>query len=273
MGRFSIASRFLKFYTQATTVYNIHSPFVYQFVINVLEDNRIYYAFQAIEELRQLLKQNKTKIQVTDFGAGSHVNNNKERSISSIVNSAVTDARNGQILFKVIHHFKPKTILEIGTSLGITTLYQAKALQKSRVITLEGCPNIATVAKQNFEVLEASNIDLIVGEFSATLPKVIQKSNTLDYVFFDGNHQKAATLSYFSQCLEIAHEHSVFVFDDIHWSEDMEAAWYEIQNHPNVTLTIDLFFMGFVFFKKSNFQQKHLKLVPTRWKPWVMGFF
>jgi predicted O-methyltransferase YrrM len=77
----------------------------------------------------------------------------------------------------------------------------------------------------------------------------------LDLVFFDGNHQKVPTLDYFHHCLTKAHENSIFIFDDIHWSSEMDEAWQQIQGHEQVSLTIDLFQFGLVFFRKGIAKQ------------------
>lgn len=161
----------------------------------------------------------------------------------------------------------------MGTSLGISTLYQAKADGRARVITLEGCPEIAAVAQENFKRLKANNIELMTGNFSTTLPQALRKMQRIDYVFFDGNHRKTATLNYFHEALKYAHEGSVFVFDDIYWSQEMMEAWEEIKAHPQVTLTIDIFYMGIVFFRKEQVTKEHFSLIDSWKKPWSMGFF
>lgn len=274
MQQLKILLRFFKFYWQATTLYRVHSPFVFDFTEHILDDERQYYAFQPIEILRKKMLQDNRTIEVTDYGAGSKIDNKKTRTIKSITKYSATWPFFCQILFKTIHHYKPKKVLELGTSLGISSLYQAAALGKKEMfVTLEGCPNIANFAQTNFQRLKMDNIQLITGQFEKTLPLTLRALGRLDYVFIDGNHKKEPTLDYFNQCLEYAHEDSVFVIDDIYWSKDMLAAWQEIQQHPKVTITIDLFFCGLVFFKKEKKRKEHFKLVPATWKPWVMGFF
>lgn len=268
MKRFKLIFRFIQYYFRANTLYKVHSPFVFDFCEQILDDDRHYYAFEELEKLRKKLFKNHKKIQVTDFGAGSHVNNGKERAISNIAKSAVSPAHQSRILFKIIQHFQPNTMLEFGTSLGLTALYQALPNPKSSFISLEGCPNISKVAQQNWKLHHVSNIKIITGEFNSSLPKALNALQPLDYVFFDGNHQKTPTLEYFEKCLVHAHENSIFIFDDIHWSDEMEAAWHEIILHPKVRLSLDLFFMGIVFFRKENKEKEHFTLIPAKWKFW-----
>ncbi len=265
--------QYLRYYVRARTPYQVHSPFVFDLVNEVLEDDRYFYVFEDIERLRVNLLRDKRLLEVTDLGAGSHTTSSKQRSVRSIARSAVTPSRYTQFLFSLVHYLKPKTVLEMGTSLGISTLYQAKADGRAQVITLEGCPEIAAVAQENFKRLKANNIELITGDFENTLPQALHKIQRVDYVFFDGNHRKIPTLNYFHEALKYAHEDSVFVFDDIYWSKEMMEAWEAIKAHPKVTLTIDIFYMGIVFFRKENITKEHFTLIDTWKKPWSMGFF
>jgi predicted O-methyltransferase YrrM len=152
----------------------------------------------------------------------------------------------------LVKHFQPVNLLELGTSLGISTAYMSKASPTKKIITIEGSENIANIAIDNFNRLNISNIQVITGNFDIQLPKLLQNTSTFDFVFFDGNHRKQPTLSYFELCLQHKHNDSVFVFDDIHWSDEMEEAWESIKQSPEVTVTIDLFFIGLVFFRKES---------------------
>lgn len=258
--------RYLKYYFKAKNYRQVQSPFVTEFANEVLEDRRDFYAFDEIEALRHLLLRDSKTIQVTDFGAGSQVHKSNEREIRKMAKHSITSPSFCRILFRIINLYKPQQILELGTSLGIATLYQSFAALNSQVTTIEGCPNIAARAQQHFDLLETNNINSVVGQFEKVLPDTLQKMQKVDFAFLDGNHQKYATIDYFEQCLKYAHEDSVFVFDDIHWSEGMEAAWETIKTHPKVQLSIDLFFFGIIFFNKKQTKQ-NLTLISSRWKP------
>ncbi|MBK8566613.1 MAG: class I SAM-dependent methyltransferase [Saprospiraceae bacterium] len=265
--------RFLKFYWQAQTRYNVHSPFVFAFTEAVLEDDRWYYAFSEVEALREFLLPDSHQIEVTDLGAGSELTPGKLRTIGSLVKHSASRAFICQWLFRTVKHCKPKTMLELGTSLGIGTAYQAAAALNARIITIEGCPNVATYARKNMEMLKVKNVEQRLGRFEDRLPAALHDLGQLDYVFIDGNHRKEPTLHYFEQCLANAHVGSVFVFDDIHWSVGMKEAWDTIRTHPRVTVSIDLFYIGIVFFRKENKAKEHFRLVPWLWKPWRIGFW
>lgn len=221
----------------------------------MIYDNRNYYVFGEIELLRQKLLHDERVIKVKDFGAGSKINSSPERKVKDIAKNSAKDGKYGKLMFRIIQKFKPETLLELGTSLGISAVYQASAAPTSKMITMEGCPQTALIANEVFEKLALKNIETVVGNFDETLPLVLEKFSKLDYVFFDGNHRKEPTMKYFKQCLPKAHNNSVFIFDDIHWSEEMEQAWEEIKSDSALTVTIDLFFVGLVFFRKEQKKQ------------------
>lgn len=239
----------------------MHSPFVYQLAIEVVFDKREYYAFSDIEYVKSQLLQNEHIIDVKDYGAGSkEAKDSNRRKISEITKNAATPEKVGQLLFRLITYFQPKTMLELGTSLGIGTLYHALALPKSKVYTIEGCPNTAKIARQTFDLMELKNIYSRVGTFEEKLPTTLAEIGQLDYIFFDGNHRKEPTLQYFKRCLPYIHKDTIMVFDDINWSTEMQEAWTKIKAHPKVTLTIDLFRLGIVFFREEQANKEHFEL-------------
>lgn len=253
--------RFLNYYAKSSTKYDIHSPFVFD-LMAVFEDKNPYPTYDKIEVLRKQLSADQTKLLVTDFGANSYtnklqVNVVKEISISAIAKKSAKPAKYAQLLFRLAKYLKPKTIIELGTSLGISTLYQALALPDSKVITCEGSDAIATVAQKNFAQLGAENIECIVGNFDETFETILNRFDSVDWIFFDGNHRKEPTLRYFEVALKKTNNNTVFIFDDINWSEEMQEAWTLIKQHPMVTVTLNVYMMGFVFFNtdlsKENF--------------------
>lgn len=263
--------RYLVYFFSSKSANSIHSPFVFDLYTSLILDKNPFYAFEKIEDLRLVLENDPRMISVTDFGAGLNrtpgwpLSAPGGKRIKSIAKNAATRAKYGQLLFRLVNRFGPGTILEIGTSLGLGTLYLAAPHSRSKVISLEGCPEISEVARLNFEKLKVKNIEQVVGNFDHTLPLVLEKISSfpleragdkpLDFVFFDGNHKKEPTLGYFSQCLKISHSETIFVFDDIHWSDEMDEAWREIKKNPEVKVTIDLFFLGIVFFRKELTKQ------------------
>ncbi len=247
---FQLAKKFIGYYFNAKNAkgHGIHSPFVFDFVKNVLNDKKKYECYKIIEPLRKKLLNNNATILVEDFGAGSAVLPFKERKVSAIAASSLKKKKFAQLLFRIVKHYKPKTIVELGTSFGISTSYLALANSGAKVYTLEGSTTIAKIAAENFEKLKLDNVELIQGNFERSFPVLLNKITNIDLIFVDGNHRRDATLNYFQESLKKSNSSSIFIFDDIHWSAEMEEAWKQIKKHSLVTLTIDLFFIGLVFF-------------------------
>jgi len=244
---------YINFLSNSIGRHGIHSPFVYDFTTKCLykknKNNR--QIIKLLKEYRISLLSNKKTIYVTDFGAESRVFKSNKRSISAIAKNAGISKKRNNLLFNIVQYFKPKQILEIGTSLGIATTCLSLGNTNARIITLEGCPETSKIAKNQFKKFKLGNIKIQVGEFKDTLPQIVKK-NKFDLIYFDGNHQKGATINYFKQCLPTANKETVFIFDDIHWNKEMEQAWEYIKNHKKVTVSIDTFQWGIVFFRKEQ---------------------
>lgn len=239
----------------AKTRHGLHSPFIYRLVDTVIYDKSSKKVYAEVEATRKNLLANDQTITVIDLGAGSHINNNRKKKISDIAAHALKPPKLAQLLYRITADLQPKNVIELGTCLGITTIYLQKAAPEAKVYTLEGSPETAAVAKEVFTKAGLNNIELITGNFDDTLPGIISNLDKVDFVFVDGNHQKDATLKYFEWCLPKAHENTLLIFDDIYWSEGMKEAWEQIKAHPRVTVTVDLFWIGLVFFRKGQVKE------------------
>ena len=259
---FGLFVRYLSYFLTAGNGkgHGIHSPFVFAFIRDLLNDRRKYYAFDRIESLRETLLKDHTIIPVTDLGAGSGRDNGSSRKLSDIAAHAAKRAKLGQLLFRTANYFHPGVIIELGTSLGISTAYMASANSNAKVYSIEGSPAIATQAAKNFETLGLQNIETITDDFDSALPRLLDTLPGFDLAYVDGNHRYEPTIRYFRQLAMKAHHNSVIVLDDIHWSGEMEKAWEEIKNHPAVTCTIDLFFLGYVFFRPEFKVRQHFTI-------------
>lgn len=247
--------RYIQYLLKAGNAHHIHSPFVFDLYTNLIQSKKSFYSFNEIEIIRSELFHSQQAIEVTDYGAGSKVDNHKERSIRSIAKYAASSRKEAQLLFKLVDRFQPEVMLELGTSLGITTCYQAKANPDGEMYTFEGSKEIARVARINFEKLGITNVKVIEGNIDHTLPQQVDRLKKIDYAFFDANHRFAPTMKYFETCLTKADEDTLFVFDDIYWSQEMAKAWKAIKQRPEVKLTIDLYSLGLVFFRNKQPKQ------------------
>lgn len=237
---------------KARNRHGVHSPFVYDLIHEVLRPRDAMPEFAAIESLREELLISDQSIRVNDLGAGSRVFNLPTRRVSDIARSALKAPKHAAMLFRLARYFRPTHVLELGTSFGISTLYLARGADDGTLITIEGCPQTQGIALQHFERLKQRNITPVLGSFHSKLPDVLQGMERLDMVFIDGHHTKEPTLDYFEQCLNKAHNDTVLVLDDIHWSAGMEEAWAAIKENPRVSVTVDIYDMGLVFLRKEQ---------------------
>ena len=248
-SRLQLAKKYFQFYLTASNGkgHGIHSPFVFDFIKNVLRDKKENDWYTIIETARKKLLEQSGEIEVADLGAGSAVMKTNKRSVNDIARSSLKPKKFSQLLYRMVDHYQPKTILELGTSLGITTSYLAAADPNAKVYTIEGSAAIAGIAQKTFDRFDLKNIELITGNFDEILPGLLPRLKTIDLAFIDGNHRKEPTLNYFTKLLNHSGPSTILVFDDIHWSAEMEEAWAVIRQYAVVTLTIDLFFIGIVF--------------------------
>ena len=261
MNLFSKIFNYFNYLVRAKTAHGVHSPFVYKFVTELLETkNEAYYQFKELDTIRRELLQNTTQLEITDFGAGSAVFKGNTRKISDIAKHGISQKKFSELYFKLINFSNSEYIVELGTSIGLNSLYLAKANSKSKIYTIEGCPSLYEFSLRLFKNQNAENITSLKGNFDVVFPELLNKLPRLDFLYVDGNHQYEATKKYFEMALAKKHEHSVFIFDDINWTMGMQKAWEEIKNHPDVTLSLDLFYVGIVFFRKEQKEKEHFIL-------------
>jgi predicted O-methyltransferase YrrM len=252
MFNIRFAKDYLSHRFKAKTRHGTHSPFVYRLVDSIIYDKSPKKVYAEVENIRQQLLADDRSITVVDLGAGSHVNNNRQKKISDIAAHALKPPKMAQLLYRLAADMRPQNMIELGTCLGVTSIYLQKAVPEAKVYTLEGSPETAAIAQETFDKAGLNKIELVIGNFDDTLPGIINDLDKLDFIFVDGNHQKDATLKYFSWCLPKVHDNTMLIFDDIYWSEGMKEAWAEIKAHPQVRVTIDLFWIGLVFFKSAQ---------------------
>jgi predicted O-methyltransferase YrrM len=243
---------YLQFLWRSKNEHAVHSPFVFSLLTKCFYDKKTKPEYQILKNYRNSLLENKNTIEVTDFGAGSKVFKSNTRQIAKIAKTAGITRKRAELLFRITNYFQPESILEIGTSLGLATSALALGNPKAKIITLEGCPNTMEMAKNQLQLFNIDYVDCITTEFNDYLQSCNLKSKICNLIYFDGNHSKTATLEYFELLLPTITNASVWIFDDIHWSPEMEEAWEIIKKHPKVTVTIDTFQWGLVFFRREQ---------------------
>lgn len=247
---------YLKFLWNSKNEHAVHSPFVFRLLTKCFYDKKAKPEYLILKKYRKSLLENKNFIEVTDFGAGSKVFKSNTRQIAQIAETAGISPKRAELLFRVVRYFKPNTVLEIGTSLGLATSALALGNPQAKVITLEGCSQTANQSQLQLQKFNFNNVNSVITEFEKYLQEIKLRLKTetenFELIYFDGNHSKKATLAYFELLLPTITNDSVWIFDDIHWSAEMEEAWGIIKNHPKVKVTIDTFQWGFVFFRREQ---------------------
>lgn len=253
-----MVAAYLHYLWQAGNLHGLHSPFVYALYRDVIRHRHgAPLGTLPIEALRQSLRNSTDILTVTDLGAGSRRGNDPVRSVATIARNAQKPARYAWLLHRLVLHFQARYVLELGTSLGLTTAYLANAVAQTngQLYSFEGCPNTAALARTHLDQLGYPSVKLVVGNLDQTLDETVAALSQIDLAFFDANHRYEPTIQYFTTCLPQVHNDTVFVFDDIHWSKGMEQAWAAIKAHPAVQVTVDLFGVGLVFFRRQQPKQ------------------
>lgn len=253
---FHILKSYLNFLWKSKNQHGVHSPFVYDLITKCFYDSKNYPEYSILKDFRNSLQENKNFIEVADFGAGSKVFKSNTRQIAAIAKNAGISKKRAELLFRIVRYFNSKSILEIGTSLGLATSALSLGNSNTVITSLEGCKKTIEVAEMQFQKFGLKNVNFINTEFASYLSNLKPETENYQLIYFDGNHSKKATLDYFDLLLPSITNNSIWILDDIHWSEDMENAWKEIKNHPKVTISIDTFQWGIIFFRYEQ-QKEH----------------
>lgn len=233
----------------------VHPPFLFRLCDKVFSRKNQIPEQERIESIRRKLLNDTRTIEVQDFGAGSKVSGTHLRSIAEIAKGSAKTKKWASVLYQLAAERRPAQIIELGTSLGISTLYMASAIPSGKVISLEGSANISREARKNVQDAGLSNVEIRTGHFDETLPQLLEETQAVEFAYIDGNHTEAATLRYFELFKHKATDYTVLIFDDIHWSEGMKNAWEKIKRDEQVRLSVDFFQLGMVFFNRGLSKQ------------------
>ena len=237
---------FIKYWLLQVDEHSLHSPFVYQLYQEKIKQAKVGID-PNIEALRHQLKKRSQPLEIKDYGAGSRVNDRQIRQVKDIAKTASTPPQFSALLHLLIEHFEFTTVLELGTSLGLNSLYMSKD-PKRALITFEGDPQLCQMASTHFEQFDRKNIQLVQGNIDDSLQPTLNGLSTIDMAYIDANHRYKPTLTYYQAIFEKCHPKSMIVLDDIHWSKEMNQAWEAIKARPEVSVSIDLFEGGLLFF-------------------------
>ena len=251
----STIKSYLKFLYNSKNEHGVHSPFVFDLITKCFYDKTRLAEYFILKKYRKSLLENNDIIEVNDFGSGSKVFKSNKRKIAQISKVAGISSKRAELLFRIVKYFQPNEILEIGTSLGLATSALSLGNPNSKITSLERCQNLFQIAKNQCRLQNLNNIEFVNTEFSDFLNNSQLLAINYQLIYFDGNHSKKATLDYFELLLPTISNDSIWIFDDIHRNTAMEEAWEIIKNHTKVTVTIDTFLWGIVFFRTEQAKQ------------------
>ena len=242
--------------------HGVHSPYLFELVRMIIHDSNSFYMWDRIEQQRERLLRDERELVFVDYGSGALVKGEERvQRVCDIARKSLAAKKYARLLARLVNWLgrseEGLNIVELGTSLGITTAYMAAMDSRNHVVTYEGCPAVAAMARETWEQLGLKNIVCCEGEIDAQ--KVAEEWDRVDMAFVDANHTYAGTRVYFNVLADKVHEKSVVVIDDIHGSEEMEQAWQEICADERVASTIDMYQMGMVFFDK-HYWKRHYKM-------------
>ena len=259
---FIAAFKFIQYWISSSngSGHGTHSPFVYSFIRDILMDKKHYPAYDLPEKYRAELLKDHSVLNILDLGAGSVSGTTKTRAIRTIAKNSVKHKRYSSLLYRIGSYYNYKKVLELGSSLGVTTMYLGGIEGVEQVITMEGADEVADKAESALRSYGYDKVKLVRGDFKDQLDNVLHSLGSVDLVFVDGNHRKEPTLEYFQKLVSRVNNNSCIVFDDIHWSREMEEAWSDICSDSRVRLTIDLHAIGLVFFRKEIIERQHFRI-------------
>lgn len=261
MSSYSILSRvrvLVRYISKAKTRHGIHSPFVYEFIEQVIQNRSGLGAANEVESLRRDLLNDQSLINYDDFGATGQ---SGHFTVSKICKKAAKSPLYTRLLYRISKKYKPTNILELGTSLGISASALATGNRNSHIISIEGSKEITEKAKANFEKLNLDSVQVIHGLFDEVLPTILINDIKFDLIYIDGNHSYEATKRYVEMLKPFLADQACIILDDIHWSAGMEKIWDELVNNSEITLSIDLFQIGLIWINRPQ-PKEHFVLRP-----------
>jgi predicted O-methyltransferase YrrM len=260
----------LRWYVRAKNPAVVRGEYLREFLREVYLDDRHYHAFDLVCSIRRHWRRQPGTVSTATLGAPSRTTRASRRPVSGLVRKNAIDAPTGKLLFRVALWLRASSILELGTNMGISGLYLHAPNTKATLHTVEGNEEVATLARQTFQMAGAGpGLRLHHASFDDWLKEHLPSDTqagtfqSLDLLFLDGDHRYAPTLSYVKRLIPLRSAEAVFIVADIHWSPGMERAWEELKALPEVSASLDLYHLGVLFFK-PGIEKEHLAVR----RPW-----
>ena len=245
---------YVNFIFSATNQHGVHSPFVYQLVTKCFYNRKNRPEYRKIGEYRKDVFQEKQQLHIqpncsTFFKANTY-------KISKLAKIYAPSWKRSKFLTRLTNYLNCKSVLEIGTQMGIRTSCFASH-KNCDVITIDNCEETQKIAREKLKKHHFSTIKFCLQEF--TQQEILVDQKKIDCIYIGNTRKKQSTLHLFEEALKKVHNDSVILIEGLHWSKDMNQAWKEIKENKQVSVTIDTFYLGLVFFRKEQ-AKEHFKI-------------
>lgn len=248
---------FLKHYIVGSNEHGLHSPFVFELYTKTIQNHEWPY-YEHLEQHYFELISDHHLINNKNPGAGTSLNHRQHLPINRLAKHSIKSLPWRKLLCRLVEERKPKIIVELGTSFGITTAYLAMTCPDAKIYTFEGNPSLVALAKEFFEKTGLTNIEIIEGNIDETLPHFLEKHPNIDVAYVDANHRFRPTIKYVERLMDCVSWKGLIILDDIYWSYQMTKAWRGLCDKQDVTVSIDLWQIGLLYFHtgqaKENFK-------------------
>lgn len=258
---------YLEYYFKAETKFNIHPPFLFNFIDFTFDQDRIFYAFDKIQEASEILKRNETHIPSEPFSKNRQQD---QFTVAELYKKSGHSVSEYECLYRMNLFLKSKNSLELGACTGMSGIAIALSNKSGKLTSIEGNQFLSSICNAMFDRFKLSNAQCIAIEFDSFLNTTSVQD--FDFVFLDGDHQYDSTIKYASKLLTITTDAAVLVLDDIHWSADMYRAWKDLIKHPAIQCSLETERWG-ILFKNKILSAGNYTYINQKFKPWKIGLF
>lgn len=243
----------------AKTRHGTHSPFVYKLTDEVIYDFSAKKIDDSVEQQRKKLFDDDSSLILTENNECLGQLKLQQTTVKRLAKKLTNKKEVDRLIYRLVANRQPAVSLQIGTGLGVSAAYFSMANSRNPVKIIECEPEFSTVAQRIFSNLGIDNVELRTGNLQQLLHHTLLNSTKLDIVYFNKFKDGETLFNLFGLCLAKADENSMFIIKGIYSDPSTKTMWAKIKELPEVTVTVDLFWIGLVYFKKDQ-AEEHFKI-------------
>jgi predicted O-methyltransferase YrrM len=244
---------FIQYLIKGRSKYYIHSPFVYDFCRFVLSRKPLQKDSDTINSIIKYYQSKKDILNLQEFGAARK--RDYAIKIGDYLNRTAITNKYGRLLHNLVAYYQVEHVIETGTALGISTSWMALSNPNCKISSIEGNKKLCDVSNEMFIRFSITNTQVYCGLVEDVLPELAKNMKCKTLLFIDAHHTGAATMRYFAMIKSYVKDDTIVVFDDINYSAEMNDAWKNIICDERVTLSLNLYRIGVIFFNPSLSKQ------------------